>query len=74
MSSRGKFILIYVLEAFLYTAMLSRIKVVLSLSNWDWQCNWLLGNYKGNLKQCRGRGGRGGRGGKGWERWEGVVL
>ena len=36
MSSRGKFILIYVLEAFLYTAMLSRIKVVLSLSNWDW--------------------------------------
>ena len=53
------FILIYVLEAFLNTAMLSRIKVVLSLSNWDWQCNWLLGNYKGNLKQCRGRGGRG---------------
>ena len=53
------FILIYVLEAFLYTAMLSRIKVVLSLSNRDWQCNWLLGNYKGNLKQCRGRGGRG---------------
>ena len=59
MSSRGKFILIYVLEAFLYTSMLSRIKVVLSLSNWDCQCNWLLGNYKGNLKQCRGRGGRG---------------